>query len=387
MKQFQFALWQFGFRPFFLGASIFAVMYMLLWIAVYQYQFPLQLTGMSMFQWHAHEMVYGYSMAVIAGFLLTAVSNWTGLQTIQNTPLMLLFAMWGLARITFNLDLLYVAAGFDLIFQSFLIFAIAKPVFQVKQWKQMGILSKLVLLLVSQMIFYLGIFGYWSQGVHVGLYAGFLLVIALILTMGRRLLPFFIEMGVGYKVKLYNAKWLDNTNLLLFLAFFIAYLLAWTTFSTWMALALFVITTMRLVGWYTQGIWRKPLLWSLFIALVLIDLGFLLLALNLFSSIPPFQAFHALGIGGIGLISISVMSRVSLAHTGRNIHKLPVVMSVAFILIIASSLLRSVFPLFAPQYYLPGVFAAQILWVIAFLMFLLVFTPMLLRARIDGKPG
>ena len=102
MKSVQPTLWQFGFRPFFIGAGVFAVAYMLLWIAIYHNQFPMTWSGMSLYHGHAHEMFYGYATAVITGFLLTGVSNWTGLPTIRNTPLIVLFILWCAARVLFN---------------------------------------------------------------------------------------------------------------------------------------------------------------------------------------------------------------------------------------------------------------------------------------------
>jgi len=95
------ALWNLGFRPFFLGAAIFAIVSMTFWMGVYVLQLPLPITGISTFQWHAHEMIYGFAMAVIAGFLLTAVKNWTGVQTLYGLGLLGLFALWTAPRILF----------------------------------------------------------------------------------------------------------------------------------------------------------------------------------------------------------------------------------------------------------------------------------------------
>lgn len=382
-----FTIWAFGFRPFFIGAGLFAVCYMLLWLAVYHYGYAIQLIGMSLYQWHAHEMVFGYSLAVIAGFLLTAVSNWTGVQTIQHGKLATVFITWLLARIAFNTGLLPLAAILDLAFLGLLTFAVAHPILIVKQWRQAGILTKLALLLPSNALFYAGALGGWQPGVAIGLYSGLFLVVALILTMARRLLPFFIERGVGYSIELHNPRWLDITSLLGFLAFTIAYLTQGYPLTYWLALLLALVTLRRLVAWHTPGIWQKPLLWSLYLAIAFMGLGFLLIAANLVSVVPWFQAIHAIGIGGIGLITLSIMSRVSLAHTGRDIHAVPRLVPIAFTAIIVSTLLRAIYPLLSPESYGQAIMAAQGLWIFAFTLFLLTYVPILIRPRRDGKPG
>jgi uncharacterized protein involved in response to NO len=128
------ALWLRGFRPFFLGASIVAILAMAIWLAVYLFQFPIPVTGISTMQWHAHEMIYGYTMAVIAGFLLTAAWNWTGQKTASGAGLAAIFAFWLLGRVfmlTGTQHLVYAAAA-DLAFMLGLGFAVARPIIRVR---------------------------------------------------------------------------------------------------------------------------------------------------------------------------------------------------------------------------------------------------------------
>ena len=129
MSSSNFALFNLGFRPFFLGASVFSVVSVFLWMSVFVFQLPLQFTTVNMIQWHAHEMIYGYSMAVIAGFLLTAVRNWTGEQTLSGAGLFGLFLLWVVARIVFlfGTSFIFIAAWFDMLFMLCLISAIAYP--------------------------------------------------------------------------------------------------------------------------------------------------------------------------------------------------------------------------------------------------------------------
>ena len=135
-----FALFELGFRPFFLAAGIFAVVSMLLWMLMYQFSVSLPVGGsLSPVTWHAHEMIYGYAMAVIAGFLLTAVSNWTGIRTWHGAPLVTLLACWVVARLAWILPLansLPLAATADLLFMGGLMVGVSLPVIRVRQWKQ-----------------------------------------------------------------------------------------------------------------------------------------------------------------------------------------------------------------------------------------------------------
>lgn len=176
-------------------------------------------------QWHAHEMIYGYAMAVVAGFLLTAVKNWTGIDTISGRPLLLLVMVWVSARLMPFIDYensFYIMAVLDCLFFIALIIALSIPVFKVRQWKQLGVLSKILLILVSNILFYLGMAGYVPEGVRWGLYAGIYLILALVFMMARRVIPFFIEKSLGGSVRIKNSRVLDISSLIFFLVFMLA---------------------------------------------------------------------------------------------------------------------------------------------------------------------
>ncbi|MCF6263732.1 MAG: DUF3604 domain-containing protein [Xanthomonadales bacterium] len=201
----KFALFELGFRPFFLLASLFSIIATSIWMANYTFGWILPVSTITPFAWHGHEMVFGYSLAIIAGFLLTAVRNWTGVQTIQNLPLLLLSSTWLLARILPLLDspVLFVWAAFlDTLFLVGLTLAVLYPIIKVKQWRQLLIIALLVLLTIANVFYYLGVFRIVNQGVSWGLFSGVYLIMALIFTLARRVMPFFIERGVGYQVQL-----------------------------------------------------------------------------------------------------------------------------------------------------------------------------------------
>ncbi len=384
------ALLNLGFRPFFLGAALFAIASITLWMGVYTFQWLLPITGISILQWHAHEMIYGFTVAVIAGFLLTAVKNWTSVPTIRGFWLLGLFALWAVARILilFGTRFITLAALLDILFILGLIIAVAYPIIKVKQWKQMGIIAKLVLLAVGNGCFYLGVAGFIEKGIYFSIYGGLFLIIGLMLTMGRRLIPFFVEVGVGYPVTLFNSKWLDLSSLIVFLVFFIVEVFIGNQqIAALLSLGLFIITSIRLAGWHTIGIWKKPLLWSLFISFLFINLGFLLIALLPLLNFPKWLAIHAFSVGGIGIATLSMMARVSLGHTGRDVKNPPQQIVFAFVILIIGGIVRVILPLIDANHYLFWILTSQILWIMAFLIFSIVYSSILIKPRIDGQFG
>jgi len=369
---------------------VFAAITIAYWLSIYFGSAPLTLVGLSPFQWHAHEMLYGYSLAVIAGFLLTAVKNWTGMQMPHGKILAAIFSLWVLARLTWLIEpsLIQLAAFFDLSFILVLIVAIARPIIITKQWRQMAILSKLVLLGIGNILFYLGALDYSDSGIKLAIYGGLYLVIGLILTIGRRVIPFFVERGVGYPVQLFNSRWIDISSLVFFLVFFISELflqMPWLSQLT--AAVMFVITTVRIVGWYTPGIWKTPLLWSLYIALAFIDLGFILFATQKWTLISPYLPTHAFGVGGIGVITMGMMARVSIGHTGRNLKTPPRVVPYCLALLVIGAFVRIVLPAIFAEHYPLWITVSGSCWVLAFALFAYVFLPILSQPRPDQQYG
>lgn len=391
----QFALFNLGFRPFFLGAGIFAVVSMLAWMFIYAFHGTVNVANISVSQWHAHEMLYGYGMAVVAGFLLTAVKNWTGIPTIHGKPLALLFMLWCVARVMFlfGTNFLAFAAVADLLFGLGLIVAIAKPIIQAKQWMQSAIVGKVVLLWVGNLLFYLGCYELLSGGMLYAINGAVLLFIGLILTVGRRVIPFFIERGVELRVQLKQYKWLDLSIMVFFLALFLSVIFMHAPRVTaLLAFVLFALNGYRLFNWYADGIWRTPLLWSLYLSAWLINAGFLFYGLQAIGwpaqyGGSPVLALHLFTIGGIGLMTLGMMARVSLGHTGRDIRKPSRWMAYAFAGIAASVLFRVVMPMVTAQFYTGWVLIAAILWILSFAIFVVIYAPILWRVRLDGAFG
>lgn len=386
-----FALFDLGFRPFFSGAGIFSVISMLLWFLMYVYKLPILGAQVNPILWHAHEMIFGYTMAVIAGFLLTAVRNWTGVTTYSGSWLVATLACWVVARLAWYLPMdasLQLAAIADLVFMVLLVVGISLPVIQSRQWMQFGIIAKVTTLLIANMLFYMGALGYLEQGERWGIYIGLYLILALIFVMVRRVLPFFIEKGVDESFKPRNSRWLDMATLVLFVI--------WAILDIFMSLSpllvavsvgLFLLHLWRLVGWYTPGIWQKPLLWSVYVAYGFLTTGFLLKAFSSLHWLPPSVSLHAFTVGGIGLMTLGMMSRVSLGHTGRNVFEPPEVLTLLFSIMVFDVLFRVAIPLVDATHYSQWIGRSQLLWVLSFAIFSLAYVPMLCRPRIDGRLG
>lgn len=398
-----FALFNLGFRPFFLGASIFAVLSIASWLAIYTAHSVIQINGILPSQWHSHEMLYGYGMAVVAGFLLTAVKNWTGIQTPHGKPLLALFALWAVARVLllFGTSLLVWAALADLLFGLLLAVAIALPIIKARQWQQLGIVTKVLLLWTGNLVFYLGCFKLLDNGMLYAINGAVFLFISLILMIGRRVIPFFIERGVAHlvannsvinnsviKVQLKQYKCLDISILIAFVGLFINEIFVhMAVVSSLLALVLFALNGYRLFNWHTPALWHVPLLWSLYVSSWLINFGFLLYGLQTQLGIPTLLTLHLFTIGGIGLMTMAMMSRVALGHTGRDIKNASPWLNVAFIMIAASALFRVVLPLFAIENYTSWVVISALLWIVGFVIFLMVYAPILCKPRVDGTYG
>ena len=379
-----------GFRPFFLAAGVFAILSMAIWMASYVYAIEFTFSGISPNLWHAHEMMFGYVMAVVAGFLLTAIKNWTGEEVLRGRPLAFLFMLWLIARLLplTGFMVLEILAVLDVAFLFFLGVACLRPVLKVKQFKQIGIISKIFLLMLCNVAFYLGIFGILAEGVQWGLYSALYMIMALIFAMLRRVMPMFIKNGVDGYVELTNRAWVDYSSLVLLVCLWISDVFtSYDDATAVFAVLLTLVHTLRLAGWYTSKIWSKSLVWILVVAYASFILGFALKALSITSGISPFLSVHAYTVGGIGMLTIGMMSRVSLGHTGRSVFEPPAIVFWSFVALLLGVIFRVVFPLFNMDLYIYWIGMSQVFWMISFAIFVYAYAPMLLSARVDGRDG
>jgi len=252
-----------------------------------------------------------------------------------------------------------------------------------------GVISKILLLGIFNAFFYLGLLGFLESGVNWGIYGGLFLIIAMVLEMGRRVIPFFIERGVDYPVQLKNSRILDISSLVLFLALAITEVFIIDIhISSYIASVLFIVSGIRLYNWHTKGIWKSSLLWGLYGSLIFITLAFLLFAILPYTTlISRSIVLHTLTVGGISLITVSMMSRVTLGHTGRNVHSPSPWINVVQWMLLFGVIARTALPVLIPGMYNSWIISSQLLWIGGFALFTWVNYPLLTKPRIDGSEG
>lgn len=396
-----------GFRIFFIGAAIFAPIAMLLWMLILQGYAPFK-GAISPFYWHGHEMVFGYALAVIAGFLLTAVKTWTSQPMPYGWHLAGIFVPWVLARIiwlglhaTPSTAMFIVAFILDILFWGSTSLAVIKAVYQARQRRQIGIIAKLILLVAAHIAFYIGVLIQNNNIQKTALYLALYLVIGVVFTIGRRVLPFFIVKGVGVdnhgkpnglNLEQKNSVLLDRLSLAGFFGFLVFDLfIQLSAFAACCAFVCMLANIVRIKNWYYKGIWQKPLLWSLFIAFVgmTLSLGFFVIYPMINDTVFNIHSLglHGLALFGIGLMTLAMMARVSLGHTGRNIHQPPNAVKMIFILMIASALIRVLMPILYQDNYMTLVLISQLAWILSFALFVVAYTSILIKPRVDGLFG
>lgn len=388
----RYALHHLGFRPFFLLAGLFAVTSMLVWSWIYHY--PVKLPFMASFSsmsWHAHEMVFGYAMAAIAGFLLTAIRNWTNQQTLNGPGLMILALLWLLARFAPFIDhpmALTIMALADTLFSVVLIPAMLIPMVVAGTRQHYFIVGVVALICACNISFYAGVLMLAEVDLLLVIKLGLYLILALIMIMGRRVIPFFIEKGIDTPTTITNYRWLDISSLILMGLFILLQLFQHGELVTALvALSLAVLHSIRLYGWYSPDIWRKPLLWILYLAYIWIVIGFAMTGLHLVLPQLSQLATHAFAVGGIGMMTLGMMARVSLGHTGRNVFDPPAILNWIFVLLAIGSVARIILAGLLPAWYGYWIGLAQLCWIAAFALFSVVYAPMFIKARVDGRYG
>lgn len=374
-----------GFRPFFLGAGALAVLLMALWLAALGGHFAPPVADATL--WHAHEMLFGFAGAVIAGFLLTAVQNWTGVPMTRGLPLAALFALWLAARVAFLLPGAppLLVAGIDLAFLPIVGVLVMRPIVKVGQQRNAPFPLMLLGMTVANALTHAEFAGLAQHTAHAGLVLGLMLVVLMMVAMGGRVIPYFTDNRVQSHARRWTAvEWLAPLSTL-------AVMIAWMVQRDGVLLAgaaavAALANGVRLAGWQNRRLWAVPLLWVLHLGYGWIVAGFALLAVSALDVLPQSLAVHAFTVGAMGGLILGMMARVSLGHTGRRLEASPV-MAWAFAGLNLAALVRVWLPLVAPA---ATPLAWQLsggLWIAAYLVFVVVYTPVLLRARVDGKPG
>jgi uncharacterized protein involved in response to NO len=385
---FDYPLFALGFRPFFALAGLSALILILLWNAIFKGTWASE-NYFTPTYWHAHEMLLGYSVAVISGFLLTAVKNWTGQPTLTGDRLAAFCLLWIYGRIApFYANLLpdILIALIDLAFLPLLAYHITKPILAAQQYRNLVITGLLLVLAYGNGLIHSEMLGLKAHSAMIGLQLVTGTIVVLILVIAGRVFPFFTERGLPGTLAIRNPQF-DSWSIISAVLVFGLQLFGIS--GIWLALpalAAAVINIARVAGWYVQRIWYVPLLWVLYVGYGWIILGFALTALSAYSLIQPSLAVHAFTLGGIGVLTLGMMARVSLGHTGRALRASQAI-AIGFVLINVAALFRVLLPIAWPDGYGIFIYGSTLAWLAAFSLFIFVYGPILTSPRADGKEG
>ena len=379
-----------GYRPFFTSAALWALVALTLWLCALSGTLSLP-THFDALAWHRHEMLFGFVGAVIAGFLLTAIPNWTGRLPIAGGPLALLFGLWLAARaaVLFSAQVGPLAAalldvGFYVVFAALA----AREVFSTNN-RNVTIVVLVLLFAIANALDHAAAAGMIDDDA-VGTRAAIATVIVMISLIGGRVVPSFTR---NWLVKQGATSGLptqpDRFDIIVIAATALAmagWLIAPFNASVGFLLLLAaVLQVVRLARWSGVCTWRDPLVLVLHVGYAWVPVGLCLLGLSIVGTVVPGSgAIHALTAGAMATMILAMMTRATLGHTGREL-KASTATTMIYILVTIGALGRVAAPLL-PMDYMLAVRLSGIAWGGAFLLFLLVYGPKLLGARPDGRP-
>ena len=377
-------LFSYPFRIFFLSLAIQAVVIVPLWVSAVtgRLDLPLAIPALA---WHQHEMIFAWLQAAIAGFLLTAVCVWTGTTRTHGWLLAGLWGVWLLGRLLITLGEslpVWLVIGVNLLFMPLVMLDAGLRVWRARQPRQIPILLVLLALWLMQAAFLIGNHG-------VALDGALLMAMTLMLIIGGRITPNF-SMGWlrthGFSTEgITILPWLEKVMLGAMALTFLGVLMLPAAVTGVLALVAGAITLVRILLWRGWRVAREPLLWILHLSLLWIPVGLWLLAASRLGGIPETVWVHAIGLGAMGGLILGVISRVVLGHTGRTL-TLPGGMVTAFVMIHAGALIR-VATGAGGLAWQTGISVSALLWMLAFGLFLFRYTGILMRPRVDGRPG
>jgi len=377
------ALFSYGFRPFFLFGSLYAGLAMLAWLPVFTGELAL-VSAFAPRDWHVHEMLYGYVPAVVTGFLLTAIPNWTGRLPLQGGPLIILVAAWFMGRVavTFSatigwLPAMVIDGGFLLLVAA----AAAREIIAGGNWSNLKVVSLIALLAVGNICFHLE--AHYAGAADYSIRVGLAVVVMLITLIGGRIVPSFTR------------NWLARENPgrlpvpfnhfdAIVIAASAATLLLWIVIpqspATGAASILVgILQSIRLARWAGDRSARERLVLVLHLGYAFIPLGFMLLGAASFGLVPMAAGIHAWGGGAAGTMTLAVMTRASLGHTGRILIASPATQAI-YAAVLLAAMIRIAAAL-SPVYLTPLLVTATILWAAAFLNFVLAYGPILTNPK------
>lgn len=376
-------LLSYGFRPFFLLGAIYAGLGILAWLPMFDGELVLS-TAFGPIDWHVHEMLYGYLPAVVTGFLLTAIPNWTGRLPIQGTPLLMLVAVWlaGRVAVTFSAEIGWLLVVIiDVSFLILVVAATAREIVVGKNWRNLRVIAMVTLLLAGNIAFHLE--AHFNGSAEYGARIGIAATVLLIVVIGGRIIPSFTR------------NWLARENPgrlpVPFARFDVAViLLSAATLALWTAQPVGRITAaalasvgalhiVRLARWAGDRTWRDRLVLVLHVGYAFVPLGFLLAGAAAAAMVPADTGTHAWMVGAAGTMTLAVMTRASLGHTGNALNASAVTQAIYAAVVIAA--LARICSSLEPAFSEPLLHVAAIAWVAAFFGFAGSFGPLLVGAQ------
>jgi uncharacterized protein involved in response to NO len=374
-----------GFRPFYFGAALFAVVAMSLWYAVFLGQLA-PASGLAPVLWHAHEMLFGFAAAVIVGFLLTAGKAWTGLPTPRGRELAVLFGLWAAARVAAIAAPYPVFFALDIALLPLVAALFLRLLVRARNLRNLKVGAVLALLALANLAFHLAAAGRIAIDPVRPLYGALALIVMLETLMAGRVIPAF-TMNVTPGLKLGAHPRRDAVAAVLT----VLGLACWTfdgprSISAVLLAGAAVLHTLRWFSWTPWVTLRRPILWILHLSYAWIPAGLALLAAAQMGWLPVSAGVHALAVGATGGLVIGMLTRTARGHTGRPL-KASAVEALAYGLVLVAALVRVAVPLAWPSLYGDALLAAGGLWVAAFAIYLVKYTPWLMSARLDGNDG
>lgn len=375
-----------GFRPFFLLGAVYAVIAIALWVWMFQSGQPFQLQVPALW-WHVHEMIFGFAMAIVVGFVLTAVQNWTGINGTKHYRLAVLVALWLAPRILFWTPApLWLVSSIEALFLAMAAFEVGTRVVKTKGWRNLFFVPLFLLAIVANFASYAAIKGmppFPASAVWQAMLWWFTLLLSI---MGGRVIPFFTARRFNFD-KPQPLVWLDwVANLPLAGLFILSFFpMTFAELGKPLMVVSGVAHLIRVIRWQPWKTLSEPLVWSLHATYLCIPFSLLLRGFinNPFAS---HNMLHLFAIGAIGGVILAMIARVTMGHTGRAIYQGPN-MTIAFAAIILAALVRSVGVAIFPQYLIESVNISGALWILAFAMYVGLFGKMLVIPRVDGHPG
>lgn len=376
-------LFSYGFRPFFLAAALWAIGAMALWIAALI--LGLDLAGdYGAAHWHAHEMLFGFSSAVLGGFLLTAIPNWTGRLPVSGRPLAALFGLWVIGRVALlssGIIGLPVAAAVEALFLPVLLLICAREVIVGRKWKDLKVIGGLIILSAANIWFHLSVLGNLDVDAAARLAIGAYTM--LIMIVGGRIVPSFTRNWLNKVGRTdfpvpYNR--FDTAAILIG----VAALGAWTFAPVHIVTAAIAVIacafhTVRLLRWHGSPTWPEKLLFVLHAAYAFVPLGFLAISAGAIELLADYPVMHVLTVGVIAFMMLAVMTRATRGHTGRPLVG-SALTSASYVAIAGAALIRPLAEVL-PEHYHHLIALSGALWSAAFVLFTLEYGPMLVRER------